>query len=108
MYGVKETAYTPDNFFIGGFPAVPDHGTIKDGATVRKYAPVALTADGIEEVTAATLDKMVGIAADEPDESGNIVFYMTGEFGGDGLVLPDGVTFEALKAAARPLSIFLK
>lgn len=108
MYGIRETGYTPDNFFMGNFPAVPDHGAIKEGATVRKHAPIALTADGIEEVTTATLGKLVGITADVPDDSGNVVYYMTGEFGGEGLILPDGVTFEALKAAARPLSIFLR
>ena len=62
MYGIEERTYTPDNFFRGFFPAVPEHGTVKDGATVRKYAPVAQTEDGIEEVTAETLDKLVKAA----------------------------------------------
>lgn len=43
MYEIKTGEYTPDNFFRGFFPAVPEHGTVKDGATVRKYAPVAET-----------------------------------------------------------------
>ena len=108
MYEIEERAYTPDNFFRGGFPAVPEHGAVKDGATVRKYAPVAETADGIEEATAETLDKLVGIAADVPDGGGNVVYYMTGEFNAAAVVMPDGVTLEALKPACRKLSIFLK
>lgn len=108
MYGINEATYTPDNFYRGGFPAVPEHGTIKDGATVRKHAPVALGADGLEEVTAATLNQLVGITADDPDDGGNVVYYQTGEFNGEAVVLPDGVTLDALKAACRPLSIFLK
>jgi len=108
MYGIEERTYTPENFFRGFFPAVPEHGTVKDGATVRKYAPVAETADGIEEVTAATLDKLVGIAADVPDDGGNVVYYMTGDFNAAAVVLPEGVTLDALKPACRKLSIFLK
>ena len=75
---------------------------------MRKYAPVAETADGIEEVTAATLDKLVGIAADVPDDGGNVVYYMTGDFNAEAVVLPEGVTLDALKPACRKLSIFLK
>ena len=94
MYEIKTGEYTPDNFFRGFFPAVPEHGTVKDGATVRKYAPVAETADGIE--------------ADVPDVEGNVVYYMTGDFNAEAIVLPDGVTLDALKPACRKLSIFLK
>ena len=97
MYGIEERTYTPDNFFRGFFPAVPEHGTVKDGATVRKYAPVA-----------ETLDKLVGIAADAPDDGGNVVYYMTGDFNAEAVVLPEGVTLDALKPACRKLSIFLK
>ena len=75
---------------------------------MRKYAPVAQTEDGIEEVTAATLDKLVGIAADAPDDGGNVVYYMTGDFNAEAVVLPEGVTLDALKPACRKLSIFLK
>ena len=75
---------------------------------MRKYAPVAETADGIEEVTAETLDKLAGIAADVPDVEGNVVYYMTGDFNAEAVVLPDGVTLDALKPACRKLSIFLK
>lgn len=108
MYEVKEAKFTPVNFHRGFFPAVPEHGTIKEGATVRKHAPVALGTDGLEEVTADTLNKLVGIVADVPDDGGNVVYYMTGDFNSEAIVLPDGVTIEALKAACRPLTIFLK
>lgn len=108
MYEIERTEYRPDNFYRGFFPAVPEHGAVKDGAAVRKYAPVAATADGIEEVTAATLDALVGIAADVPDGGGNVVYYMTGDFNSEAVVLPDGVSLADLKAACRKLSIFLK
>lgn len=107
MYEIKSAEHTPENFYRGFFPAVPDHGTVKEGAAVRKHAPVAETADGIEEVTAATLDKLVGITADVP-EGDTVVFYMTGDFNSEAVVLPDGVTLDELKAACRKLSIFLR
>ena len=34
--------------------------------------------------------------------------YMTGDFNAEAIVLPDGVTLDALKPACRKLSIFLK
>lgn len=108
MYEINETTYTPDNFYRGFFPIVPEHGTIKEDVTVRKHAPVVLGEDGLEEVTAATLNKLVGIIADEPDNNGNIVYYQTGDFNSEAIVLPDGITLTALKVACRPLSIFLK
>lgn len=108
MYEVKEANYIPDNFYLGGFPALTETGTIKEGAAVRKHAPVALCADGLAEATAETLNQLVGITADDPDDGGNVVYYQTGTFGGEAIVLPEGVTLDALKAACRPLSIFLK
>lgn len=108
MYEIQSAEFKPANFHLGSFPAVKDTGTIKSGVTVRKYAPVTLGADGLEEVTEATLDKLIGIAADEPDNSGNLVYYMTGEFNFEGLVLPEGITKETIKNACRPLSIFIK
>lgn len=108
MYGINEATFTPDNFYRGFFPAVPASETIKDGATVRKHAPVALGADGLEEVTATTLNQLVGITADVPDDGGNVVYYQTGDFNSEAIILPDGVTLDALKTACRPLTIFLK
>lgn len=108
MYGVKEANYVPDNFYLGGFPALTETGTVKEGASVRKHAPVALGADGLAEATAETLNQLVGIVADDPDDNGNAVYYQTGIFSGEAIVLPEGVTIDALKAACRPLSIFLK
>lgn len=108
MYGVKEANYIPDNFYLGGFPALTEAGIIKEGATVRKHAPVALDADDLAEATAETLNRLVGITADEPDDNGNVVYYQTGMFRGEAVALPEGVALDALKTACRPLSIFLK
>ena len=117
MYEINRDQTSPVNFFAGDFPIVTEAGDVKSGATVRKYAPVALTADGIVEAEAPSgsgdtakpgnLDKLCGIAADDSTDGG-VVYYLTGEFFADALTLPSGVTVEALKPAFRKLGIFLK
>lgn len=117
MYEIKTDQTSPVNFFAGDFPIVTDVGDVKEGATVRKYAPVALTAAGIVEAeapageggtaTPGNLDSICGIAAADSTDGG-VVYYLTGEFFAAALTLPDGVTVEALKPAFRKLGIFLK
>ncbi len=117
MYEIKRDELTRKNVFAGDFPIVKEVGEVAEGKTVRQYAPVALTADGIVEVEAASgegetakagnLADLYGIAADDSTDGG-VVVYLTGEFFADGLTLPDGVTAEALKPAFRKLNIFLK
>lgn len=119
MYDINTAELKAENFLAGDFPIATDFGTIKSGATIRKRAPLVQGADGIEEFTAAmlpttgenasagSLDKIIGIAADEP--SGNeVAFYLTGEFFAEGLTLPDGVTAADLKPTLRKLGIFIK
>ena len=89
MYEINRDQTSPVNFFAGDFPVVTEAGDVKSGATVRKYAPVIKTADGISEATADGLADLHGIAA-------------------DALTLPDGVTADTLKPAFRKLGIFLK
>ena len=117
MYEIKTAEHIPVNLFAGAFPVVTESGTVKEGETIRKYAPVALTAEGIAEAaapsgsgegaTGGNLDALCGIAADDSTEGG-VVYFMTGEFHADALTLPDGVTAEALKPAFRKLGIFLR
>jgi hypothetical protein len=107
MYGIETAALDPENFIAGEFPIARDFGAVKEGATVRIHAPVAQTSAGIEEAGEETLDDLMGIAAEEPSD-GQVVVYLTGEFFSDALVLPSGVTAEALKPAFRKLGIFLK
>lgn len=108
MYNVTESAYMPENFFAGSFPIAKDFGAIKAGATIHRHAPIVQGESGIEEATAATLDKLIGISADVPNASGEVVYYLTGEFFVEALHLPNGVTAEALKPVARKVGIFLK
>lgn len=107
MYEITSDQTTPVNLFAGEYPVVTEAASVKSGATVRKRAPVIKTADGITEATADGLADLYGIAADD-SANGNVVCYLTGEFFADALVLPSGVTVQALKPAFRKLGIFLK
>ena len=107
MYEIQKDSHTPVNVFAGEFPVVTEAGDVKSGATVRKYAPVIKTAEGISEATSAGMADLYGIAADDSTDGG-VVCYLSGEFFADALTLPDGVTVEALKPAFRKLGIYLK
>ena len=119
MYQIEHNALLPENFIAGAFPIVTENGNVKEGATIRKFVPIIEGEDGIEEITAAalpttgenaspgSLDKLVGIAADDSD-NGKVVYYLTGEFFGNALTLPEGVTTKDIKPALRKLGIFLK
>lgn len=107
MYEIKRDELTRKNVFAGDFPIAKEVGEVAEGETVRQYAPVIKTADGFKEATAAGLDELYGIAADDSTDGG-VVCMLTGEFFADGLTLPEGVTAEALKPAFRKLGIFLK
>ncbi len=119
MYQINTAELTAENFLAGDFPIATDFGTVKKNAVIHKRAPLVQSEDGIEEFTAAmlpaagenmsagSLDKIIGIAADEPSGD-EVVFYLTGEFFAEGLTLPEGVTAADLKPAFRKLGIFIK
>ena len=107
MYDIPTAEYAADNFLAGSYPVAKDFGTVKKGATVRARVPIVEGKDGIEEATAATLDRLVGISCAEPNGE-EVIYYLTGEFFAEGLTLPSGVTLEAIKPVLRKLGIFLK
>ncbi len=119
MYDVSTAELTAENFLAGKFPIVTDFGKVKKNAVIHKRAPLVESEDGIEEFTAAmlpttgenasagSLDKIIGIAADEPSGD-EVAIYLTGEFFAEGLTLPNGVTAADLKPAFRKLGIFIK
>lgn len=110
MYEIETRKHEPKNFFAGDFPTLPETGVA--GAKLEECMPVAKNADGkIVPVAAPEAGKemaVVGIAAAAAEEDEPAVYYMTGEFFAEALVLPKGVEIEALKDAFRKISIFLR
>ena len=84
MYEINTHRHEPKNFFAGDFPTLTETG-----------------------IAGAALD-VVGITAAAAEAEEPAVYYMTGEFFAEALVLPDGVEMEALKDAFRKISIFLR
>ncbi len=110
MYEIETRRHEPKNFFAGDFPTLPETGVA--GAALEEYMPVAKNADGKiipvkAPVDGAAMD-VVGIAAAAAEADEPAVYYMTGEFFAEALMIPDGVEIEALKDAFRKISIFLR
>jgi len=107
MYDVKTANLEVENFHAGSFPIATDVGTVEANATIRKHAPIIKGANGLKEVDDETIAQVIGIAAAEPSDN-EVVYYLTGEFFENAIVLPEDVTLEALKPVLRQNSIFLK
>ncbi len=102
-------SYKPEMVHAGDYPVVTGTGTVSDGSTIPGLMPVVLGTDGkLSPVTASTVTDVYGIAADSAEAGEEVVIYLTGQFFGDALELPEGVTAPDLKAPLRKIGIFLE
>lgn len=107
MFGIENREYEPKNFFAGEFPTVTETGTA--GAAVAEFTPVTTDVNGkIVAVATETATSVIGISAMAAANNEPVVYYMTGEFFTDAVNIPAGVDVNALKAALRKITIFLK
>lgn len=107
MYKPQKFEMTPQNFFAGEFPTLTDTGTA--AAALAAHTPVMLDTDGnVAVATAAGIAGVIGITADAAEAGAPVVYYQTGEFFENAIVLPTGITVDALKPVLRKLSIFLR
>ncbi len=106
MYEIQTDEFQPENFHAGGFPIIPKSGATNED--ILKYSLVAQgRGESIVNVTTENLDNICGIAAAD-SSNGKVVYYQTGEFFGNSIVLPEGVTLDQVIPICRKLSIFLK
>ncbi len=100
--------YDPKNVFAGSFPVAKESGTA--GGNISELNPVALDAESgkLKTVTSDTINNIVGIAAEDAQENGTVVYYSTGEFNSASLVLPEDVNLKDIKAAMAKLNIYLR
>lgn len=110
MYEVNTYETAAENFIAGMMPVGKEGLAVKSGETIEAKSLVKL--DGGEAVaytkedgTASTVP--YGIAA-SGGESGRVVVYLSGEFHGNQLVLPEGLTVETVKPLLRENGIYLK
>ncbi len=110
MYEIETRKREAKNFFAGDFKTLTDCGVA--GAEIKEYMPVVENASGkIVPVTVPEENKeleVIGIAATDAEADDPIVYYITGEYFADALVLPEGIEIAVLKKALRKLSIFLR
>lgn len=101
-------SYTPKMVHAGEYPVVTDSGTVAAGETIVELMPVELGADGkLKAITAETITNVYGLAAENAEEGEELVIYLTGQFFGDSIEVPAGITAANLKAPFRKLGIFL-
>lgn len=104
---IETRNYSPENFFAGDFPTVPETGVA--ASDIEKHTPITKNDTGlIVPVTAENIDKLVGISADAAKADEPVVYYMTGEYFTTAINVPEGIEEEALKEACRKNSIFLR
>ena len=113
--GMKSALFIPDQLIAGTLQLVTDTGIITGGAYKRgtvlgvvtasgKYTLSVKTAtDGSEKPAAILVDN---VDASTSDQNGGL--YLMGEFNQNRIIFDNSWTVPALKAALRPLAIFLK
>ncbi len=113
--GINAEIYNPDQLIAGNQKIVTDTVTIGAGTLARGTVLGKVTASGnyIQSVAGAAdgSQNPVAILADAADASGGAVqagVYLTGEFNANALTFDASWTVATLKAALRPLGIFLK
>ncbi|HDT6090113.1 TPA: head decoration protein [Raoultella ornithinolytica] len=113
--GMESSLFVPDQLIAGTLQLVTDSGTITGGTFQRgtvlgmitasgKYTQSVKTAtDGSETPVAILVDN---VDASNSDQNGGL--YLMGEFNQNRIIFDNSWTVPALKAALRPLAIFLK
>lgn len=113
--GMKSSLFVPDQLIAGTLQLVTDSGTITGGSFKRgtvlgmitasgKYTKsVKTAADGSQNPVAILVDN---VDASTADQNGGL--YLMGEFNQNRIIYDNSWTVPGLKAALRPLSIFLK
>ena len=110
------TNYTPDQLSAGDFPIVIDSGTIATGQVLARGSVLGkITASGKYLLSAsAAVDGSqapVVILEEDIDTTGGDApapIRLTGEVLGSELTLGAGHTLAGVKAALRPLSLFVR
>lgn len=110
----KQTFSTESKYFIAGTRIGITSATKEAAADIEAHAPVLL-ADGkispiakVDGSHALSLTGLYGIAADGAASGEEAVIFLTGEFFGDALVLPEGVKVADVEVPLRNIGVFLK
>lgn len=107
--------YIPEQLSAGDFPVVTDAVTIGLNQTLKVGSVLGIDADGDyvlslsdAEDTSKNPAAICGEAITTTDAKGVGIVRLTGEVLGSQLDIGTGHTLESVKAALRPLSIFVR
>ena len=110
MYEVNTYTLAGDNFLAGSMPIAKEALAVKEGETIKARSLVALSNGEAAAYSATDAGNSVvpyGVAAADA-ENGSVVVYLSGEFFGSKLELPEGVTAATVAPLLRSNGIFLK
>lgn len=112
----KTFSIQPEELIAGNAEIVT--GVKKASAELKKGAPVCLNSDGelaavsvsgsAEAGYTVSTDGLYGILAEDAAEDEDGIVYLSGEFFGDKLVLPDHASVADVEIPLRNLGIYLK
>lgn len=102
-------SYEPNRIIAGVYPIST---AIKPaGENLPAHAPVSLDGTGkLALLKAGTVSTtgVYGVVPEAANADEDAVVYLTGEFFGDSLTLPDGITVSDIDVPMRNIGIFLK
>lgn len=108
--------FSPEDIFAGNvMPVVTESAIAASNQNIPKLSIVEKNDEGnIVVPSGETIDtlKAYGVASEEvvtsESETKPIILYMTGEFRGKNIVVPEGKTIEDYRVPLRKLGIFIK
>lgn len=107
--------YTPDSLIAGDFPIITDMVLIAAGQVLSRGAVLGIDAAGkykLAEAAAEDTSKAPSVilteAVDTSEGEAAAPVMLTGEVLGDALQIGDGHTADSVKAALRPVSIYVR
>lgn len=110
MYEINTYSTNGGNFILGDIKIAKEALDVNDGETIVARSLVKLVNGKASAYAAADAESETvpyGIAAADA-ENGKVVVYMTGEFAGSKLELPDGLEVSTVAPLLRSNGIFLK
>ena len=110
MYEINTYTLEGDNFLAGDMKIAKEALPVAEDEEIAARSLIKLADGEAAAYTANDLEAETvpyGIAAADA-EDGQVAVYLTGEFFGEKLALPDGVTADDVKPLLRENGIFLK
>ena len=89
--------YKPENLLAGPFPVVTETGTAAEA--IKKHMPITAAMKPVAKSGSSTEDAEVGK---------EFIYYCTGEFFAESIVMPSDVTLDDIKQPCRKLNIYFR